>query len=164
MELENDFLDDLRVKSVPPHISEVVTSKNNGGWRDEYSVSDVVAKDAHAVSLVLPDMFWRYDMDSYAANRHNEDRSQYIHDSFTDEATGESTPLFFCACYDGHGGEQAVEFVQRNLYKNIKSRLVAGGESTKLSIVNVRALQLEYGRMVERVLIKLSAYHSPGLS
>ncbi|TYZ58294.1 hypothetical protein PybrP1_003780 [[Pythium] brassicae (nom. inval.)] len=111
MELENDFLDDLRVKSVPSHISEVVASKDKA-------------------------MFWRYDMDSYAANRHNEDRSQYIHDTFTDEVTGEATPLFFCACYDGHGGEQAVEFVQRKLFANIKARLVAGGESTKLSIIN----------------------------
>jgi pyruvate dehydrogenase phosphatase len=96
---------------VPSHISEVVTSKNK-------------------------DLFWRYDMDSYAANRHNEDRSHCVHDSFTDVATGATTPLFFCACYDGHGGEQAVEFVQRKLFPNIKARLEAGGESTKLSIIN----------------------------
>lgn len=30
MEVENDFLDDLRVISVPPHVSDVVTSKDNG--------------------------------------------------------------------------------------------------------------------------------------
>lgn len=76
-------------------------------------------------------------MDSYAANRHNEDRSQYIEDTLTDPNNGTQTPVFFCACYDGHGGEQAVEFVQRNLYKNIKERLLTGSESTALSIINV---------------------------
>ncbi|GAB9471943.1 Protein phosphatase [Globisporangium polare] len=111
MEVENDFLDDLRVISVPPHVSDVVTSKDN-------------------------DQFWRYDMDSYAANRHNEDRSQYIEETLTDPHCGAETPVFFCACYDGHGGEQAVEFVQRNLYKNIKERLLTGSESTALSIIN----------------------------
>lgn len=75
-------------------------------------------------------------MDSYAANRHNEDRSQSIQDALEDPETGASTPVFFCACYDGHGGEQAVEFVQRHLYANIKARLVAGAESTKLAIIN----------------------------
>lgn len=77
-------------------------------------------------------------MDSYAANRHNEDRSQYIEDTLTDPNTRTQTSVFFCACYDGHGGEQAVEFVQRNLYKSIKERLLTGSESTALSIINVR--------------------------
>uniref|UniRef100_K3XAU4 protein-serine/threonine phosphatase n=1 Tax=Globisporangium ultimum (strain ATCC 200006 / CBS 805.95 / DAOM BR144) TaxID=431595 RepID=K3XAU4_GLOUD len=110
-EVENDFLDDLRVKSVPPHISDVFNGKNN-------------------------DLFWRYDMDSYAANRHNEDRSQYIEDVLEDDATGAETPVFFCACYDGHGGEQAVDFVQANLYNNIKARLQTGTESIALCIIN----------------------------
>lgn len=77
-------------------------------------------------------------MDSYAANRHNEDRSQYIEDVIENDESGAATPVFFCACYDGHGGEQAVDFVQANLYNNIKARLAAGAESTALSIINVR--------------------------
>lgn len=124
---------------MPSHISEVVTSKNKGAC-----VKESVIRSSGCVcvtltpTVALADMFWRYDMDSYAANRHNEDRSHCVHDSFTDVVTGETTPLFFCACYDGHGGEQAVEFVERKLFPNIKARLEAGGESTKLSIINVR--------------------------
>lgn len=30
LEVENDFLDDLRVRSVPPQVSDVVKSKNKG--------------------------------------------------------------------------------------------------------------------------------------
>jgi pyruvate dehydrogenase phosphatase len=75
-------------------------------------------------------------MDSYAANSKNEDRSQYIFDIITtqsnetDPASMDPTDekeIFFCACYDGHGGEEAVEFVQSRLYSNIKKHLVLKG-------------------------------------
>ncbi|TMW58474.1 hypothetical protein Poli38472_010033 [Pythium oligandrum] len=103
--VDTEFLDDLHVNPVPPNVSDVVE---------------------HPEHLI-----WRYDMDSYAANSHNEDRSQYILDSIALECEESpehdgpevSMPVFFCGCYDGHGGEQAVEFVQRNLYRNIKNHM-----------------------------------------
>lgn len=101
MDVENDFLDDLKVCSVPSHLSDVIQSKDSA-------------------------LFWRYDMDSYAANRHNEDRTQYVSDTIRQATTGEVWPVFFCACYDGHGGEEAVEFVQKRLYGNIRHHLEAG--------------------------------------
>ncbi|DBA05104.1 TPA: hypothetical protein N0F65_000792 [Lagenidium giganteum] len=101
MGVENDFLDDLKVSSVPEHICDVLQGEQH-------------------------ELFWRYDMDSYAANSHNEDRTQYVSDVITTDATGESSSVFFCACYDGHGGEEAVEFVHNNLYPNLRSHLEAG--------------------------------------
>lgn len=110
---ENDLLDDVRINPVPPHVSDVLASTDR-------------------------DVFWRYDMDSYAANRHNEDRSQYVVDAITNLQSGAATPVFFCACYDGHGGEEAVDFVQKNLYNNIRRHLAAGGETVAHAIISVR--------------------------
>ncbi|GLE03168.1 hypothetical protein PINS_up012047 [Pythium insidiosum] len=113
--------DDLHVISVPPHVAEAVP---------------------------LPELLWRFDTDSYAANKHNEDRTQHLIDSLPtsvllgndevpnnhhDEA--DTAPVFFCGCYDGHGGEEAVEYVQRNLYRNIKRELVETSCSIQDAIV-----------------------------
>lgn len=85
-------------------------------------------------------IFWRFDMESYAANRHNEDRSQHVVDSISDHKAGAQKPVFFCACYDGHGGEEAVDFVQQFLYANIRSHLDTGAEPVAHAIISVRCL------------------------
>jgi pyruvate dehydrogenase phosphatase len=118
---ENDSASaDLRVVSVPPHLSDVVDTN---------------------------DLFWRYDMDSYAANNHNEDRSQYVlerlpvpcdpsaNDMDAPATASDASSVFFCGCYDGHGGEEAVEYVQRNLYRNIKQHLLSDSPSVTDAIV-----------------------------
>lgn len=130
LEVENDFLDDLRVRSVPPQVSDVVKSKDKGKICRGKACA---LKRLALLTTACSELFWRYDMHSYAANRHNEDRSQYVMDVV--ETDSIQTPVFFCACYDGHGGEEAVEFVQRNLYANIKSHLVAGEENVTQAII-----------------------------
>lgn len=102
LEPELEFMEDLRVLSVPPLVSDVVDAS---------------------------ELFWRCDLDSYAANNHNEDRSHYVLERLlvpTENPARDEASVFFCGCYDGHGGEQAVEFVQRNLYRNIKRQLTRG--------------------------------------
>lgn len=146
----DDVLEDVRVKSVPPHVSDVIASADSG----TYETIRALALHSHGVGavaltscvalrrlfLMLVDVFWRNDMDSYAANRHNEDRSQYVVDAIADAQTGAATPTFFCACYDGHGGEEAVDYVQKNLYNNIHRHLMAGDETISHSIISVRVL------------------------
>ncbi|KAJ0409258.1 hypothetical protein P43SY_006755 [Pythium insidiosum] len=113
--------DDLHVNSVPPHVAEAVP---------------------------LPELLWRFDMDSYAANKHNEDRTQHLIDalpvgwlngeeaaSHNEHDEADVAPVFFCGCYDGHGGEEAVEYVQRNLYRNIKLELAETNRSVQDAIV-----------------------------
>ncbi|GMF19297.1 unnamed protein product [Phytophthora lilii] len=110
LELEEIPLEDIPITSVPPQVSEVLPS------------SDAA-------------LFWRYDMDSYAANRKNEDRSQYVVDSIMRPGRSSETPVFFCGCYDGHGGEEAVDFVQKKLYANIRTHLTDNDEPVAHSII-----------------------------
>jgi hypothetical protein len=134
---ENDFLDDLRINPVPPHVSDVIASTDRGEAMLLALFACLRALET-ADTWRVADIFWRYDMDSYAANRHNEDRSQYVVDAITNHQSGASTPVFFCACYDGHGGEEAVDFVQKNLYNNIRQHIAAGGETVAHAIISVR--------------------------
>eukprot|EP00644_Phytophthora_capsici_P008749 jgi/Phyca11/506627/fgenesh2_kg.PHYCAscaffold_20_\ len=110
LELEEAPLEEIPITSVPPQVSEVLPS------------SDTT-------------LFWRYDMDSYAANRRNEDRSQYVLDSIIRPGRSAETPVFFCGCYDGHGGEEAVDFVQKKLYANIRTHLEENDEPVAHSII-----------------------------
>ncbi|KAL4130254.1 hypothetical protein PRIC2_006260 [Phytophthora ramorum] len=110
LELDEIPLEDIPITSVPPQVSEVLPSNDDA-------------------------LFWRYDMDSYAANRKNEDRSQYVLDSITRPGRNVESPVFFCGCYDGHGGEEAVDFVQKKLYDNIRSHLVENDEPVAHSII-----------------------------
>ncbi|ETK73365.1 hypothetical protein F441_20163 [Phytophthora nicotianae CJ01A1] len=110
LELGEIPLEDIPITSVPPQVSEVLPSR------------DIA-------------LFWRYDMDSYAANRKNEDRSQYVLDSIVRPGRCTETPLFFCGCYDGHGGEEAVDYVQKKLYDNIRAHLTKNDEPVAHSII-----------------------------
>ncbi|KAJ8575537.1 hypothetical protein ON010_g3673 [Phytophthora cinnamomi] len=103
-------IEEIPITSVPPQLSEVLPSNDDA-------------------------LFWRYDMDSYAANRNNEDRSQYVVDSIMRPGRSSETPVFFCGCYDGHGGEEAVDFVQKKLYANIRSHLTENDEPVAHSIM-----------------------------
>ncbi|KAG7400956.1 hypothetical protein PHYBOEH_003867 [Phytophthora boehmeriae] len=108
--LEKIPIEEIPINSVPPQISEVFHSRDTT-------------------------LFWRYDMESYAANRKNEDRSQYLLDAIVRPGTDIKTPVFFCGCYDGHGGEEAVDFVQKKLYTNIRSHLTESDEPVAHSII-----------------------------
>ncbi|RLN27209.1 hypothetical protein BBO99_00001818 [Phytophthora kernoviae] len=108
--LEKIPIEEIPINSVPPQVSEVFPS--------------------HDTTL-----FWRYDMESYAANRKNEDRSQYVLDAIVRPGTDIEAPVFFCGCYDGHGGEEAVDFVQKKLYTNIRSHLTDIDEPVAHSII-----------------------------
>ncbi|KAK1929872.1 putative protein phosphatase 2C 48 [Phytophthora citrophthora] len=110
LELEEVALEEIPITSVPPQVSEVLPG------------SDAA-------------LFWRYDMDSYAANRRNEDRSQYVLDSIMRPGRSTETSVFFCGCYDGHGGEEAVDFVQKKLYANIRTHLEENDEPVAHSII-----------------------------
>ncbi|KAF1780959.1 Ankyrin repeat-containing domain [Phytophthora cactorum] len=63
------------------------------------------------------------------------DRSQCVLDSIDRPGRGTDTPVFFCGCYDGHGGEEAVDFVQKKLYGNIRAHLVENDEPVAHSII-----------------------------
>lgn len=82
------------------------------------------------------DLFWRCDTHSYAANAQNEDRSQLVQDHVVLATQDTATSLLFCGCYDGHGGEEAVEFVEQTLYANIKQGLQTY-TSVELAILEV---------------------------
>lgn len=110
IDMEEIPLEEIPINSVPPQVSEVLPSNDTT-------------------------LFWRYDMESYAANRKNEDRSQYVLDAIARPGMDVETPLFFCGCYDGHGGEEAVDFVQKKLYANIRSHLVDSDEPVAHSII-----------------------------
>ncbi|GMF18454.1 unnamed protein product [Phytophthora fragariaefolia] len=110
IDLEGAAIEEIPITSVPPQLSEVLPSND-------------------------ADLFWRYDMDSYAANCKNEDRSQYVVDSIVRPGRTSETPVFFCGCYDGHGGEEAVDFVQKKLYANIRSNLTENDEPVAHSII-----------------------------
>ena len=124
------MLEEIKISSVPPHISDVVTS-NEDNVTCVYGSATSMAHVKANVTFMLG-LFWRYDMDSYAANSKNEDRSQHILDRIPRVANERhvTTPVFFCACYDGHGGEEAVDFVQKQLYDNIKKHLTDGSTTT----------------------------------
>lgn len=110
MDLGEISLEEIPITSVPPQVSEVLPSRDAA-------------------------LFWRYDMDSYAANRKNEDRSQYVLDSIVRPGRNAEMPVFFCGCYDGHGGEEAVDFVQKKLYANIRTHLTGNDEPVAHSII-----------------------------
>ncbi|KAE9116213.1 hypothetical protein PF010_g9051 [Phytophthora fragariae] len=110
IDLEETPLEEIPITSVPSQLSEVLPGNDSA-------------------------VFWRYDMDSYAANRKNEDRSQYVVDSIMRPGRSSESPVFFCGCYDGHGGEEAVDFVQKKLYANIRSHLAENDEPVAHSII-----------------------------
>ncbi|KAL3658399.1 hypothetical protein V7S43_016535 [Phytophthora oleae] len=110
LELEEVPLEETPITSVPPQVSEVLPGRDTA-------------------------LFWRYDMDSYAANRRNEDRSQYVLDSIMRPGRSTETQVFFFGCYDGHGGEEAVDFVQKKLYVNIRTHLKENDEPVAHSII-----------------------------
>ncbi|KAG7380349.1 hypothetical protein PHYPSEUDO_007276 [Phytophthora pseudosyringae] len=122
LELEEIPLEEIPVTSVPPQVSEVLPSRDAA-------------------------LFWRYDMDSYAANRKNEDRSQFVLDSIVRPGRNTETPVFFCGCYDGHGGEEAVDFVQKKLYANVRAHLTENDEPVAHSIImGFKATEEEFKR------------------
>ncbi|KAF4134553.1 Protein phosphatase 2C [Phytophthora infestans] len=110
LKLDEIPFEEIPVTSVPSQVSEVLPSRGTA-------------------------LFWRYDMDSYAANCKNEDRSQYVLDSIVRPGRCTETPVFFCGCYDGHGGEEAVDYVQKKLYSNIRSHLTGNDEPVVHSII-----------------------------
>ncbi|OWZ18514.1 Protein phosphatase 2C [Phytophthora megakarya] len=111
LNFEDVPLEEIPIQSVPPQISEVLPSRDTA-------------------------LFWRYDMDSYAANRRNEDRSQYVLEAIVRPGRSIGTSVFFCGCYDGHGGEEAVDFVQKKLYTNIRAHLTENDETVVHSIIS----------------------------